>query len=95
MNDELAQPGLNSLSKSFEPAALEAHWGPEWERRNYGSAGYRGSGAAAADAPAFAIQHEFPAEEPLGSPSLVPSTALACAPRRALSKLAFALLDYK
>jgi valyl-tRNA synthetase len=56
MNDELSQPGLNSLSKSFEPAALEAHWGPEWERRNYGHAGYRGSGAAAADAPAFAIQ---------------------------------------
>ena len=56
MNDELSQPGLNSLSKSFEPAALEAHWGPEWERRNYGSAGYRGSGADAADAPAFAIQ---------------------------------------
>ena len=29
MNDELQQPGLNSLSKSFETAALEAHWGPE------------------------------------------------------------------
>ena len=56
MNDELAQPGLNSLSKSFEPAALEAHWGPEWERRNYAHAGYRGSGTARADAPAFAIQ---------------------------------------
>ena len=25
------QPGLQSLSKSFEPAALEAHWGPTWE----------------------------------------------------------------
>jgi len=25
------QPGLQSLSKSFEPAALEAHWGPAWE----------------------------------------------------------------
>ena len=56
MNDELAQPGLNSLSKSFEPAALEAHWGPEWERRNYAHAGYRGSGTARAEAPAFAIQ---------------------------------------
>ena len=56
MNDELAQPGLNSLSKSFEPAALEAHWGPEWERRNYAHAGYRGSGKAHAEAPAFAIQ---------------------------------------
>jgi valyl-tRNA synthetase len=56
MNDELPQPGLNSLSKSFEPAALEAHWGPEWERRNYAHAGCRGSGTAHADAPAFAIQ---------------------------------------
>lgn len=56
MNDELQQPGLDSLSKSFEPAALEAHWGPEWERRNYAHAGYRGSGTARADAPAFAIQ---------------------------------------
>jgi valyl-tRNA synthetase len=26
------QPGLQSLSKSFEPAALEAHWGPAWEQ---------------------------------------------------------------
>jgi valyl-tRNA synthetase len=31
-----AQPGLDSLSKSFEPHAIEAHWGPEWERRGYG-----------------------------------------------------------
>jgi valyl-tRNA synthetase len=50
------QPGLNSLSKSFEPAALEAHWGPEWEKRGYGVAGFRGTGAPAAQAPAFAIQ---------------------------------------
>jgi valyl-tRNA synthetase len=50
------QPGLESLSKSFEPAALEAHWGPEWEKRGYGVAGFRGTGAPAADAPAFAIQ---------------------------------------
>ena len=50
------QPGLNSLSKSFEPAALEAHWGPEWERRGYGHAGYRGTAAPQADAPPFAIQ---------------------------------------
>ena len=55
MNDELRQPGLNSLSKSFEPAALEAYWGPEWERRNYAHAGYRGSGKARTEAPAFAI----------------------------------------
>ena len=51
-----AQPGLQSLSKSFEPAALEAHWGPEWEKRGYGVAGYRGSQAPKAGAPAFAIQ---------------------------------------
>jgi valyl-tRNA synthetase len=52
----LEQPGLNSLSKSFEPAALEAHWGPEWEKRGYGVAGFRGTGAPRADTPAFAIQ---------------------------------------
>jgi len=50
------QPGLQSLSKSFEPAALEAHWGPEWEKRGYGVAGFRGTGVPTADAPAFAIQ---------------------------------------
>ncbi len=52
----LEQPGLERLSKSFEPAALEAHWGPEWEKRGYGVAGFRGTGTPAADAPAFAIQ---------------------------------------
>ncbi|MEY3125353.1 MAG: hypothetical protein RLZZ573_1873 [Pseudomonadota bacterium] len=51
-----AQPGLNSLSKSFEPAALEANWGPEWERRGYGVAGYRGTQAPKAGAASFAIQ---------------------------------------
>ena len=51
-----AQPGLQSLSKSFEPAALEAHWGPEWERRGYGVAGYRGSSQPEAGQPGFAIQ---------------------------------------
>ncbi|MDD2546687.1 MAG: valine--tRNA ligase [Burkholderiaceae bacterium] len=56
MSDTTAQPGLESLSKSFEPAALEAHWGPEWERRGYGAAGFRGTGAPQADAPAFSIQ---------------------------------------
>ncbi len=50
------QPGLQSLSKSFEPAALEAHWGPEWERRGYGIAGYRGTQHAVANAASFAIQ---------------------------------------
>ena len=52
----LSQPGLQSLSKSFEPAALEAHWGPEWERRGYGIAGFRGTQQAQGDAPSFAIQ---------------------------------------
>ena len=52
----IQQPGLESLSKSFEPAALEAHWGPEWEKRGYGVAGHRGSQAPNADAPNFAIQ---------------------------------------
>ncbi len=51
-----AQPGLQSLSKSFEPAALEAHWGPEWEKRGYGVAGYRGTQASKEGQPAFAIQ---------------------------------------
>jgi valyl-tRNA synthetase len=51
-----AQPGLDSLSKSFEPAAIEAHWGPEWERRGYGVAGYRGSQQPKAGEAAFAIQ---------------------------------------
>ncbi len=50
------QPGLQSLSKSFEPAALEAQWGPEWEARGYGTAGFRGTGTPQAGAPAFAIQ---------------------------------------
>lgn len=54
------QPGLQSLSKSFEPAALEAHWGPEWEKRGYCVAGYRGTQAPSAEAAAqghnFAIQ---------------------------------------
>ena len=52
----IEQPGLERLSKSFEPAALEAHWGPEWEKRGYGVAGFRGTGTPATDAPAFAIQ---------------------------------------
>ncbi len=56
MTDALPQPGLESLSKSFEPAAIEAHWGPEWERRGYGVAGFRGLGAPKAGEPAFAIQ---------------------------------------
>ena len=50
------QPGLQSLSKSFEPAVLEAYWGPQWEQRGYGIAGYRGTQSPKNDAPAFAIQ---------------------------------------
>ncbi len=56
MSDTLLQPGLESLPKSFEPAAIEAHWGPEWERRGYSVAGHRGSGQAKDGEPSFAIQ---------------------------------------
>ena len=56
MTDALQQPGLDSLSKSFEPAALEAHWGPEWERRGYAVAGHRGTGQPKDSAESFAIQ---------------------------------------
>nr|WP_236600173.1 valine--tRNA ligase [Ramlibacter alkalitolerans] len=47
---------MNSLSKSFEPAAIEARWGPLWEQRGYARAGYRGTGAPQEGAPSFAIQ---------------------------------------
>ncbi|HMS26632.1 MAG TPA: valine--tRNA ligase [Burkholderiaceae bacterium] len=53
---DILQPSLQSLSKSFEPADIEAKWGPEWEARHYGNAGYRGSQQANTDAPAFSIQ---------------------------------------
>ncbi|QEA11651.1 valine--tRNA ligase [Comamonas flocculans] len=56
MSETPAQPGLFSLSKSFEPAPLEAHWGPEWEKRGYARAGVRGSGQPDASQPGFAIQ---------------------------------------
>ncbi|WP_312587206.1 valine--tRNA ligase [Comamonas terrigena] len=60
MSDTIAQPGLDSLSKSFEPSAIEAQWGPEWEKRGYGNAGYRDTGQPGAEATAagnnFAIQ---------------------------------------
>ena len=51
-----AQPGLESLSKSFEPAALEAYWGPEWEKRGYSVAGFRGTQKPQTQAPSFSIQ---------------------------------------
>ena len=56
MSESPQQPGLNSLSKSFEPHAIEAKWGAVWEERGYGRAGYRGTGAPAEGKPAFAIQ---------------------------------------
>ncbi len=56
MSDTIAQPGLDSLSKSFEPAALEAHWGPAWEKRGYGAGGVRGTGRPDASQPSFSIQ---------------------------------------
>ncbi len=56
MSDTPLQPGLADLSKSFEPAAIEAQWGPEWEKRGYGTAGFRGTGQPEASAPSFAIQ---------------------------------------
>ena len=56
MSEPLNPAGLASLSKSFEPAALEAYWGPEWEKRGYATAGFRGSKTAKTDAPAFAVQ---------------------------------------
>ncbi|MFC5498367.1 valine--tRNA ligase [Caenimonas terrae] len=56
MSDTPKQPGLESLSKSFEPHAIEARWGPLWEQRGYGRAGFRGTGQPAAGEAAFAIQ---------------------------------------
>ncbi|MCG8990265.1 valine--tRNA ligase [Delftia acidovorans] len=56
MSDTIAQPGLDSLSKSFEPASIEAQWGPEWEKRGYGAAGVRGTGQADASQPSFSVQ---------------------------------------
>jgi len=56
MNDTTAQPGLNSLSKSFDPAPIESRWGPLWEQRGFARAGYRGTGQAREGEPAFAIQ---------------------------------------
>ena len=56
MTDTVNQPALASLAKSFEPAPLEARWGPEWEQRGYGRAGHRGTGQPQAGQPGFAIQ---------------------------------------
>jgi len=51
-----SQPGLESLSKSFEPAQVEAQWGPSWEQHGIGRAGHRGTGQPLAGQPSFAIQ---------------------------------------
>jgi valyl-tRNA synthetase len=60
MSDQLSQPGLQSLSKSFQPTAIEAQWGPAWEQHGMGRAGFLGSGQPNAEAAAkgenFAIQ---------------------------------------
>jgi valyl-tRNA synthetase len=56
MNESPSQPGLAGLSKSFEPAAVEAKWGPMWEARGYGNAGWRGTSEPQPGEPAFAIQ---------------------------------------
>ena len=50
------QPGLLSLAKSFEPGAIEARWGKQWEQDGRSAAGYRGTGQAKAGQPSFAIQ---------------------------------------
>ncbi len=51
-----SQPGLESLSKSFEPAQVEAQWGPSWEQHGIGRAGHRGTGQPLAGQASFAIQ---------------------------------------
>ncbi|MCK9515763.1 MAG: valine--tRNA ligase, partial [Ottowia sp.] len=60
MSNATEQPRLQRLSKSFEPHAIEAHWGAEWERRGLGTAGWRGTGQADREAAAagrnFAMQ---------------------------------------
>lgn len=56
MTDTVQQPGLASLAKSFEPAPIEAQWGPWWEQRGVGQAGFRGTGEAREGAPSFCIQ---------------------------------------
>src|SRR6201991_2225865 len=56
MTDTPQQPGLDSLPKSFEPAAIEATWGPLWEDKGYARAGHRGTGQPDDSEPSFAIQ---------------------------------------
>ncbi|MEZ5608728.1 MAG: valine--tRNA ligase [Burkholderiaceae bacterium] len=60
MPDQPTQARLAALSKSFDPASVEAQWGPAWEQAGLGRAGWRGTGQANAEAAAagrnFAIQ---------------------------------------
>ncbi|MEO5669873.1 MAG: valine--tRNA ligase [Ramlibacter sp.] len=49
-------PALDALARSFDPAPIEARWGPLWEQRGYGNAGYRGTGAPKDGEPSFSIQ---------------------------------------
>ena len=49
-------PSLDALARAFEPAAIEAKWGPVWEQRGYARAGYRGTGQPEPGEPAFSIQ---------------------------------------
>lgn len=64
MNQPNPLPDVD-LSKSFEPAEIEARWYPEWERRGYFAAGQHVQATApasanAAQAPAYAIQFPPP-----------------------------------
>lgn len=56
MTDTIHQPGLQSLSKSFESSEIEAHWGGQWEAMGIGRAGHRGSGQPKSGVDSFAIQ---------------------------------------
>jgi valyl-tRNA synthetase len=66
MNQPNPLPDVD-LSKSFEPAEIEARWYPEWERRGYFAAGQHVqtgaagvSAAVQATSPAYAIQFPPP-----------------------------------
>lgn len=47
---------MSELSKSFDPAPIESLYRQVWEDAGYARAGYRGTGQARAEAPAFSIQ---------------------------------------
>src|SRR4051794_37393435 len=56
MSENPAQPGLDSLPKSFEPAGIETRWRAAWEQHGYARAGHRGTGHPREGEPSFAIQ---------------------------------------